>query len=486
LDDALDAASRARWIGHAAGLSAYLGLALAGAAGDLAWVAGLRMLPVLVAVELAFGALNRGGRRLRNLAKEAQALEKPGERESRALLDWLDTLPLRAALRSLGAWLLAATLLWLFLGLSLVGVLMLVALGAVTAAQTQARLCGRLVQKALSDPDWSPPEPGLRRWPSLHRRFWTAILAPLATVLAPLALLSALGIPVELPALAALAALGGISALLWSRELNLHFSPPLRGLSASLRRMAKGDFSGQAGASGPDDLGEALASLTKASAVLARRGASLRAFGLAVDPALGAQLLDTLPAQAEERPVSVVRVVWHRADQELSHLDAPKRLAALGRFYQTVEEAAHRSGGSVLEMGGGAALLAWGAPSPEGGVLGALNAAWMLKGALGVLANQHRLRGGGSLEWSVAMASGKAASGWWGSQDRRRWTLSGGPLAEVRRLAERPGGPWLDERSASAAKAPFGVQISESAVELVAGPEAVAQTNLGFQPGERL
>jgi hypothetical protein len=88
-----------------------------------------------------------------------------------------------------------------------------------------------------------------------------------------------------------------------------------------------------------------------------------------------------------------------------------------------------------------------------------------------VAGSQHRLRHAGALDWSLALASGLAAAGGWGPREHPRWALVGGPLAEVRRLSLKPGGPWLDEASASAAVAPYAVRPLPDAWELVGGPE---------------
>jgi len=41
------------------------------------------------------------------------------------------------------------------------------------------------------------------------------------------------------------------------------------------------------------------------------------------------------------------------------------------------------------------------------------------------------------------------------AQRPQRYAVLGGPVSEVRGLAQREAGPWLDERSAGAAKAPL-------------------------------
>jgi hypothetical protein len=75
-----------------------------------------------------------------------------------------------------------------------------------------------------------------------------------------------------------------------------------------------------------------------------------------------------------------------------------------------------------------------------------------------------------------------------GPKGRQRYSVLSGPVSEVRGLAQREAGPWLDERSAGAAKAPFAVQILELGAQLIAGPEPEppSAADLGFSPGEKL
>ena len=75
-----------------------------------------------------------------------------------------------------------------------------------------------------------------------------------------------------------------------------------------------------------------------------------------------------------------------------------------------------------------------------------------------------------------------------GPRDRERYSLHGGPLPEAKALAQRGGGVWLDERSAAAAQAPFGVSIGQEGARLIQGPQGQTPPPelLGFKPGERL
>lgn len=489
LESVLRSGSRDRWISHAAGLASYELLALLGAAGDLAWLAGLRLVAALAVVELLFGVANLRARRLWKVADQDPGLPEKAAASAGILLRHLDGLPLRAALRSLAAWILAALLLVAFGGLSWMGLLLLCSFGAPTAVLCTARLSGAAVRASLALSPQAPAPGDLRQWPSLRRRFLAATLSPLLAALIPLAAMAGLGLAVDARAAAAMILIGLVSAFLWSMDLDLSILPPLRGLAAGLRRMAGGDFEARLGHGGADAMGEAVNAYNAAVQAVSLRELSLRAFGPGLDPARGAAQMDLVGARSEMRPVALLIAQWHHADTNLSNVDATARPAALGRFYEVVLDAAKRSQGTVLELGGGSVLVAWGAPLPAAAneplVQEALAAAWMLKASLSVLQRQQQLRGGGLLEWSVAVSSGKAAGGWWGPAQRRQWALVGGPVAEIRRLVVKPGGPWLDERTASAAGRPFAVQVLPEGLELVGGPDTSQATfSQEFAPGD--
>jgi class 3 adenylate cyclase len=477
LESVLRAGSRDRWISHLAGLAAYELLALMGAAGDLAWLAGLQMLAALALVELAFGLANLRARRLWKVADQDPALPDKVAAADGILLRHLDGLPLRAALRCLGAWVLGGLCLVALVrsGPNWVGLALLCAFGAPTAVLCTARLSGAAVRVSLAMAKTPPSSGDLAHWPSLRSRFLAATLSPVLVALIPLAAMACLGIPMDARAVAAVFLIGITTAFFWSLDLDAGTLPALKGMTAGLRRMAEGDFEARLGHGGADALGEAANAFNAAVQTISLRELSLRAFGPGLDPARGAAQADLVGARSEMRPVALLLAQWHNADTNLSNVDATARPAALGRFYEVVQDAAKRNQGTVLELGGGCVLVAWGAPLPAAAneplVQEALTAAWMLKASLGVLQRQQQLRGGGNLEWSVAVSTGKAAGGWWGPPQRRQWALVGGPVAEVRRLVLKPGGPWLDERTASAAARPFAVQVLPEGLELVGGPD---------------
>jgi hypothetical protein len=480
LDGALSGASRARLISHAVGLVSYEALALCGAAGDLAWVAGLQMIPALLFLELVWALCDLPGRRLKRLAGQLSVAELL-PRQAEALSAFLKGLAARAARRAAAVWLGAGLLLWACGGLTWIGLLLLAAFGALPTALAQAGLCGAVCRKALAEGGveaggcWPPSLEGLKPWPSLRRRFLVALGGCLAVVLAPLAALAALNLAVSVPVLAVLALMAALWAWAWAEDLRAHFDPALRGLAQGLRRLAGGDFDVRQAPVGADPLGEAAVQLGQAAAALDRRERSLRAFGPGLDPGQGAALLESLAPAAQSPFVAVLSVCWLGADASLSALEPAARLSALGRFYHCVQDAVQGARGTLVEIGGGRVLAVWGAPGasldPAASLGAALAAAWSLKSSLPVASSQYRLRHAGAMDWSLALASGAATAGAWGPRDQQRWALVGGPLAELRRLGLRPGGPWLDESSAKAAAAPYVVKALGEAWELVGGQE---------------
>jgi class 3 adenylate cyclase len=216
----------------------------------------------------------------------------------------------------------------------------------------------------------------------------------------------------------------------------------------------------------------------------------LERFGHAVSPGKTEQLFEGgLRLDGELRSVTVLEAAWHDSETATKTLEPMPRLAALNRFYESVQDAVDRHHGSVLFSGEGRVLACWGAPFADGQALSnALGAAWDLQAQLKVWASQQFLRGASAAKWGLGVASGQVSVGLVGPKGRQRYTVLGGPVMELRGLAQREGGPWLDERSVSAVKAPFAVQVLAAGSQLCAGPEAAPPTasELGFQPGEKL
>ena len=128
LAELLDAARGARWLGHLAGLAAYILLACCGMGGELAWSAVLFLAPALLLVELALGLADRRSRRLRALSR-GLLLQSLPEAERAELQDGLLGLPRWAQWRAGLAWLLACLAI-LPLGVSWRGALLLFCAGA--------------------------------------------------------------------------------------------------------------------------------------------------------------------------------------------------------------------------------------------------------------------------------------------------------------------------------------------------------------------
>ena len=481
---AFSAASRARLAGHAAGLACTEALALAGAAGDLAWLAGLQLLAALALVELAFALANRRGRRLRAQAARADFSPDPARARREALDAFTDGLPRRGALRSLAAWLLAALLLKAFAGLSWAGALLLLGFGALPAALAQGQLLASVARRAQAGADSPAPDAA----PTLRRSLLLALAAPLAVVLPPLLTLAALGLAADLGTLLVLAVLGSLWALALGLALDRRWSGALRILTGGLRRLGSGDLEPARERSGEAGFDEAERALDAAALATARSRQALLRFVPQGGPGDAERRLDQAPAETVERTVAVLQARWLDLGAGPEGPKAQARFADLGRFYLAVEEAVLRKGGLVLEQGGGSVEAVWGAlGSGDAPEVGALAAAWELRSTLEVLASQQRLRGAGSLRWSLALAWGPAWVGTWGPRDRRRFAVLGAAQARARSLALRPGGPWLDPDLGPTLVRPFGAEPADGAWLLTSGPQTgPGPDELGFRPGERL
>jgi hypothetical protein len=189
------------------------------------------------------------------------------------------------------------------------------------------------------------------------------------------------------------------------------------------------------------------------------------------------------------RPVAVLVLRWHRVTEALAPLAPPARLALLRRLATATQKVLDTQGAWLMEATADRWVAVWGAPQPDPSpVKGALAAAWELQGLLPVLQQQMKLRDNISLNFGLALASGQAACGLGGAQGRDRYGLQGGPLDEALRLAELGGGAWLDERSATAAQAPYAAQVLAQGLRLSAGPsvDVGPGLTLGFAPGQRL
>lgn len=488
--DTLSSARSFRWLGHAAGLGAFLALTAVGAAGELAWFAALLMLAALVVVEAVFGLLNFRARKLKALAPAVFPLKKMEPAERDFVQSSLAGLPHAAVQRSLAAWVLAAAGLKVW-GLSWAGIVLLLSSGALTAAFVHSLGAAVMLKRVLPFFYFTDGYArGFKAWlPSLDERFNFSVQMPLLMVLPPLVALVALGQPITLGVLGVLAALGLLGAWGVALALKSLVTEPVRDLQLALSRFGGGDLDALLDVTSGDALGDATESYNLALRAVDRRLFLLEKFGHAVAPGRSEGVLEGLRLDGEQRPVAVLAVRWLNAEACVASLDPKARLAAYSRFYEAAQDAIDKAQGCTFELGQGAVLAVWGAPfGPDGAVAGALGAAWSLAAALPVFARQQALRGSLEPVWSLAVASGQAVAGLCGPKGRERYQVQGGPISEVGRLAALPGGPWVDERSVASARSPFAVQILMEGAKLCDGPHPETPTAemLGFSPGERL
>lgn len=490
--DTLASARSARWVGHAAGLAAFVAFTALGPGGQMAWMAALQMGLALFLVEGAFSLLDFKARRLRALAPTAFPFKKLEPAERALVQEALGSLPARGALRAAAAWVLGGFALTR-LGVRPEGAALLLACGLPLAVALRGWLDAAMLKRVLPFfyfEDQGGYARGLAAWvPGLGTRLARLALAPLAVALTPLGVLAAFG---EAPSLALWGLQAGLGlATAWAGRAALAslYADPLRDLGSALQRLGQGGLDGLLDVTDGGELGRATEAYNRALRAVDRRLFMLEKFGHAVPPGRSEGVLEGLKLDGEVRPVAVLAARWLRAPAALRGLEPRARLAALSRFYEAVQDAVDRHQGCAFKMDDAAALAVWGAPfGPEGAVAGALAAAWDLQALLPVLARQAAQRDGLALEWGLGLASGQAVAGLAGPRGRERYGVHGGPVDEAQALAAKPGGAWLDERTVAAAKAPFGVQVGVEGARLVQGPSASMPTEeaLGFRPGERL
>jgi HAMP domain-containing protein len=405
----------------------------------------------------------------------------PAERQE--LQQGLLGLPQRALLRSLVAWGLACLALR-GVGVSGPGILLLLAAGAPLAALLQRLVLGLRVQRVLPYFDLgADPSGALEAWlPPLAQRLRFSVLWPLGVALAPLTALVLLGQAPGPLVLGGSALLGLAAAAACVAALRSALEEPLDALHEALKRLAQGDAGAPLTVSDAGLLGRLVQDGRAALQSVGRREQAWRQFGQPLAPGVQAQ------TQPGSRPVAVLALRWPGASAALARLDPMVRLGALKRLAQAFEKAVMAQGGWVMEAGTGQWVAVWGAPlASASAVQGALAAAWDLQSLLPVLVQQWRLRDGLGLDWGLALASGQAACGIGGAQGRERFSVQGGPLDEALALAKE-GGPWLDERSAGAAQAPFAATLLPQGLKLTQGPDVqvLPGLSLGFEPGQRL
>jgi hypothetical protein len=488
--DTLASARSLRWLGHGLGLLSYVALAAAGYGGELAWTVAIIAAPALFAVELLFSLFDRRARRLKVLAPTAFPFKKMEAPDRGFLQQALGSLPHLSVGRSLAAWAIAGAGLKAW-GVSWAGLVLWLCAGAAPAAFAQGLGNAVFLQRVLPffyfEDSYAA---GFSRWlPSLTERLSFNIQAPLLVTLPPLAAMILLGEPLSLHLLGVLALLGLAWAWACARLLQPLVEQPLFDLRSALERLERGDLDALLDVTDAGAVGQATEAFNKTLRAVDRRLFLLEKFHHAVLPGRSENVLDGLRLDGEKRPIAVLSARWLEADASLKAAEPRARLAALSRFYEGVQDAVDRHQGCTFQLDDGQVLAIWGAPfSADGAVQGALGAAWDLQALLPVLARQLQQRDGVACRWGLGLASGQATAGLAGPRGRERYSLHGGPVSEARALSQREGGVWLDERSAAAAQAPFGVSIAGDGARLIEGPlppEPSAEA-LGFKPGERL
>ena len=484
LSELLDAARGARWLGHLAGLAAYLALEACGYGGALAWGAALFLAPALLLLELVFYVADGTTRRLRALS-QGPLLQSLPEAQRAELQSGLLGLPKRALARAAAVWALACACLPL-VGLSWTGTLLLFCAGAPFSALLQVLVLGLRVRRGLPYFELGPdPAEALKPWlaPLGQRLRWT-VLAPGLVALAPLAALVLLGLPVDPLVFGAAALLGLAAGVAGVAALRSSLEEPLRDLRDALKGVsASGQSEAALSVADSGLLGSLMLEGRRALQALGRRDQQWQRYGRPLSGAAAPQ--DSVAM----RPVAVLVLRWFKVTEALAALAPAERLALLRRLATATQKALDAQGAWVMEATAGRWVAVWGAPQPDPApVKNALAAAWELQGLLPVLKQQLQLRDKVGLDFGLALASGQAACGVGGAQGRDRYGLQGGPLDEALRLAEQGGGAWLDERSAAAAQAPYAAQVLSQGLRLSAGPvvEVGPGLSLGFAPGQRL
>ena len=483
-----------RWLSHLLGILA--GAGILGFAGETWSLAGQKAgaaVVVVLVLEVLVSLGDAKQRRLKRIAPDCFPLKNLGSADRDFVQRTLARSPQAAFWRTAGVWVLA------LFGMGLLGAhgplyrdAMFVSLAAPIAALT-AGWGGHLTLKRVLpffyfEEDYAK---NLGVWlPSLALRLRRSVVAPVVVVVLPLLAAFGLALPLSLPALVWIAAWGVATGLGAMWVLDSLAIEPITHLNEALRRFGHGDLQALLDVTSGDEIGHATEAYNKTLRAVDKRFFVLENFGHSVAPGKSDALFEGgLRLDGEKRAVALMEVAWHNAGASTKALEAPLQLSTLNRFYEAVQDAVEKAQGGVLHLGEGRVLAIWGAPlADEQPVNGALAAAWSLQATLKVWANQQRLRGGEAPQWGLGVSTGQATVGLVGPKHKQRYSVLGGPADEVQALAQRGGGPWLDERSAAAAKAPFAVQISQTGPQLIAGPEPEAPSAeaLGFSPGSKL
>jgi class 3 adenylate cyclase len=493
--DFLQSRRSLRWLGHGLGLLAGSGLLwLSGEMSDEILQKALALALLLLVVELVLSVLDAKKRRLIRLAPAVFPLKNLSEEDRLFVQQSLGRAPMTAFRRSVLAWVLACVGLGLWrirvgvFGLDVLFLSLALPVSALTQAYGQDLLLKRVLPFFYFESDYAK---NLGSWlPKLGDRLRRFLAVPVAVILAPVGAAFILAQPLSLGALLWIGAWGCIAVLASAWALESLVAEPIQDLQQALHRFGQGDLQALLDVTSGDELGHATETYNKTLRAVDRRFFVLERFGHSVAPAKSEQLFEGgLRLDGELRAIAVLECAWQNVDAATKSLEPVARLATLNRFYEVIQDAVDKAHGAVLQAGEGRVLACWGAPlMDEQAVQGALAAAWNLKAQLKVWASQQYLRGASAVQWGLGVASGQATVGLVGPKGKQRYSVLGGPVSEVRGLAQREAGPWLDERSAGSARAPFAVQILQPGAQLCAGPEpeGPSASDLGFKPGEKL
>ena len=494
--DFLQSRRSLRYLGHGLGLLAGLGLGwlLGAARGDI-FIQALSFAGFLLGLEIVLSLFDVKKRRLKRLAPNCFPLKNMSAEDRSFVQHTLGASTRRAFWRVVAVWVLALLgvgfLRYFKIGFAAQDVLLL-SLALPISALTQTYGLDVTLKRVLPffyfETDYAK---NFNVWlPTLGDRLRSFMAAPLAIAFIPAGAAFMLAEPLGLGALLWIAAWAALAVLASTWVLQSLISEPIQDLQQALHRFGQGDLQALLDVTSGDEVGQVTETYNKTLRAVDRRLFVLERFGHAVAPGKSDQLFEGgLRLDGELRSIAVLECSWHDVDAATKGLEPGARLSTLNRFYEVIQDAVDKNHGAVLQVGDGRVLACWGAPLPDDqAVQRCLGAAWSLTSQLKVWASQQFLRSGTRAGWGLGVASGQATAGLVGPRGRQAYTVMGGPVSEAHALAQRVAGPWIDERSAAAARTPFSVQIVEQGALLCAGPEPEipAAADLGFSPGQRL
>jgi class 3 adenylate cyclase len=217
-----------------------------------------------------------------------------------------------------------------------------------------------------------------------------------------------------------------------------HSLQPIRDLARGAERVAAGDYSQRLPVVQDDDLGALAASFNRMQTGLAERQRLQGAFGIYVDPALAARLLqqgdDVFTRERREVTVMFVDIRDFTPFAEVN--TAEDTVARLNALFEIVVPAVVDAGGHVNKFLGDGALAVFGAPN---------DLADHADAAVDAAALIQRLvteRFGGDLRIGIGINTGKVIAGTIGGGSKLEFTLIGDTVnvaARVEQLTKTTG-----------------------------------------------